>query len=44
MLEKGCELLPVPLTSKVSWGASAQPGGDPQTPPKPGSPLLSFSV
>nr|XP_009933257.1 PREDICTED: LOW QUALITY PROTEIN: proactivator polypeptide-like [Opisthocomus hoazin] len=39
MLEKGCELLPVPLTSKVSWGASASPAGTPRPPPSRAHPF-----
>ncbi|NXF50077.1 SAP protein, partial [Oceanites oceanicus] len=39
VLEKGCELLPTPLTGKVSRGGSAQPGRDPLTPPRPAHPL-----
>lgn len=34
VLEKGCEMLPTPLTSQVSWGGSTQPGGDPSASPR----------
>lgn len=48
VLEKGCELLPTPLTGKVSRGGSTQPGGDPPPspgpPPPPASHPLSFPV
>ncbi|NXW84272.1 SAP protein, partial [Alopecoenas beccarii] len=39
ILEKGCELLPTPLTGQVSCGGSTQPGGDPLPAPLCAQPL-----
>lgn len=42
VLEKGCEMLPTPLTSQVSWGGAPSLGGT-HLPPT-GSPPLSIAV